>query len=161
MEFKCSEDDIIAGVFEFVKERHAGQVDKAGNAYIYHLSSVSHAKMELKFRLVGFLHDILEDTPTSTDELLEFLENLTGNREFSEGIVKSVCILTHSSHDERTYFDYIRDILESGDEVAIGVKIADLQNNLLVERGFYSESLFKRYQKALKILQNDLNEERT
>ena len=50
-------------------ERHFGQVDKAGQAYIQHPLRVMQNVQHLDAKIVAVLHDILEDTETTTDEL--------------------------------------------------------------------------------------------
>ena len=50
-------------------ERHAGQVDKAGQDYIQHPLRVMENVQQPHAKICAVLHDILEDTPTTIDEL--------------------------------------------------------------------------------------------
>lgn len=72
-------------------------------------------------KVTAFLHDILENTDYPEDKLRE---------EFGDRIVDAIPMVTHREHlDEEGYLDYIRKLKESGNELAIAVKIADLTNN--------------------------------
>lgn len=50
-------------------ERHAGQVDKANAPYILHPLRVMLNVLDIEHKIVAVLHDILEDTATTIDEL--------------------------------------------------------------------------------------------
>ncbi|MBQ3173954.1 MAG: hypothetical protein IJB56_06595, partial [Alistipes sp.] len=71
-------------------------------------------------RIVGFLHDVVEDTPYTFEELAE--------EGFTEEVIATLRLLTH---DKQTpYMEYIERICTSGNEVAVNVKINDLKHNL-------------------------------
>ncbi|HAL73622.1 MAG TPA: phosphohydrolase, partial [Clostridiales bacterium] len=63
-------------------EAHADQLDKAGAPYFCHAETVSRLvgemingwhqgtyEFQMKARIVGFLHDIIEDTNTTAEDL--------------------------------------------------------------------------------------------
>lgn len=99
-------------------------VDKGGNPYMEHLRYVSsHGRNEAE-QIVGMLHDILEDTKLTAEDLI------------GEGIPKS---LVHKiellSHDKSiSYSDYIENLLDSHDIEAIYVKKIDMENNMDLKR---------------------------
>jgi hypothetical protein len=73
-------------------EAHAGQTDKAGAAYILHPLRVMLAQESDEARIVGVLHDVVEDTPVTLDHLtamgasdavLQGLEAVTRRRDES------------------------------------------------------------------------------
>ena len=66
---------------------------------------------------VALLHDILEDTYTTEDEL-------------SDSIVREAVLLL-TRKDGEIYFDYINRIVISNNRIAFVVKIADLSDHLL------------------------------
>lgn len=144
-------------VHDFIIEKFEGVMDKAGNPYIQHLFNVadkSYRRLSTDEAYdIGLLHDILEDTNTTEDELLN-IEDVT------PFVVEKVKILTRKENE--TYFQYIERV--SDDRYATIIKIADLEHNMDITR--YKEfsdinfSLMKRYHKAYKILKDKLNEKR-
>lgn len=138
-------------VVDFVISKFSGIVDKGGNPYIEHLFSVAD-KFEREAYDIALLHDILEDTDTTEEELL----SIDGITPF---IIEKVKILTRSKSE--TYFQYIDRVSE--DDYASYIKMADLEDNMDITR--YKElnddcfSLLKRYHKAYKILKKKFNGE--
>lgn len=122
---------------------HAGQVDKAGQAYIHHPLRVMNTVNSETEKIVAVLHDTLEDTPVTVEQL----EHL-----FGEAIASTVKTL--SRLDGEDYFDFIERIKQ--DAVAVTVKIADLQDNMDLSRlaTITAQDLArqKKYQQALDIL---------
>jgi len=59
-------EDAIA----FAVEAHHGQKDKNGQPYILHPLRVMLRLESERERIVGVLHDVIEDTPTTLDDLL-------------------------------------------------------------------------------------------
>ena len=103
-----------------VSHEFADDPDLDGNPQLLHMTAVSSAGKNNDERLVGFLHDLVEDKDWTFDDLLQ--------DGFPRHIVDSLRLLTHDK--ETPYMDYIRNICESGDEVALAVKINDLNHNL-------------------------------
>ena len=120
-------------------QKHDGQVDKQGVPYIEHPRRVAASLADPGLKVVALLHDTLEDTDCTREELL------------SAGIdpifVDMVCALTHDKSEP--YMDYIRRIRREHPEV-LPVKIADIHDNL---RPGCPESLRKRYVRALAELE--------
>lgn len=71
---------------------------------------------------MAWLHDIIEDTETTPEELL--------NAGFTKRITDTVCILTHT--DSIDYFDYLKAVKKS--RLARTVKLADLKHNMDLSR---------------------------
>lgn len=67
-------------------------------------------------------------------------------------IVDTLCLLTH--YESEPYLDYVRRIAESGNRIAIAVKLNDLHHNL--ERGCKMgyERLVAKHEAALSIFIN-------
>jgi (p)ppGpp synthase/HD superfamily hydrolase len=113
------------------------KTDKAAKPYLYHLHKVAtmsfymgwkvasfvedNTNFAMKCFIVGMLHDIIEDTNV-TDEELSY---------FDEDIISSVRLLTHNN---QSYIDYFNAIINSGDKVAIIVKYCDACHNSDVTR---------------------------
>ena len=85
---------------EFIIKKHAGQFDKQGMPYIIHPIEVASNFDTEEEIVVALLHDTLEDTDTTYDELVSI---------FGESIAKNVEILTRKS--DETYKDYIRRVI--------------------------------------------------
>ena len=122
---------------EFARRAHHGQRDRAGAPYTNHLERVS-ARLEQGNRAAAWLHDVLEDTETSTEELRE--------AGITRETLRSVTTLTRRSTE--TYREYIRRIAESGDATAIAVKRADLADHLEVTPEAAGAGLRRRYERA-------------
>jgi len=65
-------DSGVQRAFRFASKAHAGQTDKLGEPYIYHPFSVA-AKLDTPNELMAaLLHDVVEDTDTTFDDLRFF-----------------------------------------------------------------------------------------
>lgn len=123
---------------------HKGQLDKAGKDYMEHLIKVSSTFMTQDEHIVALLHDILEDTSCTVDNLHQY--------GIPARLIEAVVAMTR--REGEAYFDYIQRLMQ--DPIAVKVKIADLRHNLDASRfpvpSSYPPSLKKRYEKALGML---------
>lgn len=103
-------------------EAHRGQVDKAGQPYILHPLRVMARVSAPAERLVAVLHDVVEDSPTTLDDL-----RAAG---FPEEVVRAVDFLTR--REDETYEAFIERV--TGDPLARRVKLADLEDNMTLTR---------------------------
>lgn len=101
---------------------HKGQVDKGGNPYILHPLAVMNRVETIEEKIVGVLHDVVEDTEVTIDQLRE-----TG---FSEEILEAINLLTRAKED--SYEEFIDKTLKN--RIARNVKIADIKENLNLSR---------------------------
>ena len=102
---------------ELAKQHHEGQTDKAGKPYIDHPLRVMNQVESEEEKIVAVLHDIVEDTNISLDDLR--------NEGFSEKVVSAVECLT--KQDGENYDSYIERI--SFNPLAVKIKLADLEDN--------------------------------
>lgn len=122
------------------------KVDKAGVPYIKHLKFVSETvpQDDATLVIIGLLHDILEDTPTTAQELKTM--------GFNERIVSAVVALTKRKGE--AYYDYLDRVKANSD--AIQVKLADLVHNMDITRipepTEYDYKRLRKYQQASKAL---------
>lgn len=66
-------ETLLARAQDIARRAHAGQVDKAGAPYIQHVLAVSNALEPFGelMQVAGVLHDVLEDTPLTAQDLLD------------------------------------------------------------------------------------------
>jgi len=97
---------------------HAGQLDKGGEPYILHPLRVMMKLKDRKHRIVAVLHDIIEDTDITDQDLLDY--------GLGHELVNHVLTLTRRK--DENYDEYINRICY--DELAMRVKLADLEDNM-------------------------------
>ena len=107
---------------EIAVTAHKGQKEKSGAPYILHPLRVMLSVESEEERIVGVLHDVVEDTPWTFDQLRD--------EGFSEAILAALDTVTIRENE-----DYSTFISRSADNV-IGrrVKIADLLDNMDLSR---------------------------
>ena len=106
---------------QIAQKAHVGQVDKAGKDYILHPITVSSYMDTDTEKAIAYLHDVLEDTNVTADDLRTI---------FSNEIVDTVIILTHRK--DESYFEYIQRVSKSN--LAKKIKVADFLHNLDITR---------------------------
>ncbi len=99
-------------------EAHRGQKDLDGNPVILHPLTVGLMGKTPDEQCVGFLHDVVEDTDYTFDDLLR-----SG---VGPHIVNALRLLTHKEGTD--YLDYVRNIVNSGNQLAIAIKLNDLNH---------------------------------
>ena len=123
---------------------HRGRKDKAGAAYILHPLRVMRRMNTREERIVAVLHDLLEDTEYSLEDLREAA--------YSGRILRSLSHLTHRKGEP--YEDFIERV--KADSLACRVKIADLRDNLNLSRIKKPKERdlmrAKKYRRALRVL---------
>lgn len=103
---------------------HEGQVDKLGVPYIRHVTAVAHgvAVFGEQVAITGLLHDLVEDTSYTLDDL--------SGMGYSTTVTDALYRLTKTR--DVPLEDYLRRI--TSDDVALWVKVADNAHNTLPER---------------------------
>ena len=101
-------------------DAHKGQVDLDGKPAILHPLAVGMAGENLTEMCVGYLHDVVEDSNITFNDLRE--------RGVALKIIRALEVLTHDK--SVPYMDYIRNIEASGNKTALKVKMNDLRHNL-------------------------------
>ncbi len=125
-------------------QAHAGQTDKAGVPYIFHVAHVAEQMTDEESTVAALLHDILEDTDVSIEQL-----RAAG---FPPESIEAVRLLTRDP--DVPYLDYIRALRSN--HIAIAVKLADLAQNSDISRlpvtDEKTQARLQRYQAAQAIL---------
>ena len=125
---------------EIATEAHKGQFDKSGKDYIGHPLRVMEMGGTEEEKIVGILHDVVEDTPW-TFEMLEA-------EGFSPEVIAALKCVTKTSENEN-YDDFIERVKKN--PLAVAVKINDLSDNMDIRRlPYLSDKDIKRLKKYLK-----------
>lgn len=101
---------------------HEGQLDKYHKPYIGHAFRVMEAGQTIQEKIVGVLHDVVEDTHWT-------LEGLK-NEGFSQEIIDGVDAMTH--REDETYDEYLSQVEKNA--IATRVKLNDLTDNMDIRR---------------------------
>ena len=123
---------LITQAFQFAYELHEGQYRRSGEPYIAHPVAVAGLIRDLgggsAMIAAGFLHDIVEDTDTTCEELEEkFGEEV---RHLVEGVTK-LSKFNFSSKTERQAENFRRMFLAMAKDIrVIVVKLADRLHNM-------------------------------
>lgn len=103
-------------------DAHKGQFDKAGQPYILHPLRVMLRLSGETEQIVGILHDVVEDSDTTLDDLRQM--------GYSEEIVTALDHVTR--RDTETYEEFVQRSRQN--PIARRVKQADLEDNMDVRR---------------------------
>ena len=164
IEFIKLRDNVIHLLDKYFKDKK----DKGGNDYVLHLYSVADAvqneaehkvadprsSLAIFYRkafIVGLLHDILEDTECTEEELKEI--------GCDDEIIEAIQSITRRK-DEQYYFDFIK--RASKNDIGRLVKIYDLENNMDIRRldkfEDYEQKRLKKYWYSWKFLKREISE---
>ena len=117
-----------------IMEKFSDKSDKVGKPYLYHLHKVATMSFYMGWKfaslvedkpdfamkcfITGLLHDVVEDTDVTVDELFEC---------FDADIVEAVSLVTRLKGE--SYDDYFNNILSSNNMIALIVKYCDSCHN--------------------------------
>ena len=124
---------------------HDGQVDKSGRPYIGHPLRVMASVTGEHAQMAAVLHDVIEDTPVTADDLLA--------RGCPTAVVDAVVALSHLPDEPQDV--YLRRV--AANPLALSVKRADIADNLAPARmarldTALQERLQTKYANALRLL---------
>lgn len=107
---------------KIAREKHRTQRDKNGDPYILHPMRVAASLHTQDQKIVAILHDVLEDTDTTAEELLACGA--------TQEQLQALLLLTHAK--EEPYLTYLARVKHN--PLALAVKLADLADNSNPER---------------------------
>jgi (p)ppGpp synthase/HD superfamily hydrolase len=123
---------------------HASQIDKAGQPYILHPLRIMFKFQSEHERIVAVLHDVIEDSEISLDDLKRL--------GFSTTIIEAIDCLTKRNGE--TYEEFISRV--SLNDLARKIKIEDIRDNMDLTRidsiNDIDLARIKKYHRALKFL---------
>ena len=150
----------LENAIKIAVEAHTGQVDKGGNPYILHPLRVMLSLDTEEERIVGVLHDVVEDCEGWTWERL-------GEQCCSDEIIEALKSVSKTPEEEKQFkkmddpnekLDHYLEFIKRAKFNKIGrnVKAADIKDNLDISRiDDITESdidRLNRYKAALKML---------
>ena len=136
-----SEQSMFDLALSIAKKAHKGQYDKAGVDYIEHPLFVASLVDTQEEKAVALLHDVLEDSPYTAEELI-----LAG---LPETVVTAVQVLTKKKgQDYQQYLELVK-----SNPIARCVKLADLKHNSDLSRlATITEKDLERFEKYKKAI---------
>lgn len=143
-------EKILSNAISLALKAHEGQVDKSGMPHAGHIMRVMAAGRTMDEKIVGVLHDVVEDTGWTFHALLD--------EGFPVHIVDALRCVTKLSDDE-PYDEFIERVKTN--LLAVAVKINDLADNMDIRR--YKELSdwdVKRLKKYLKAYQELTNQQK-
>jgi (p)ppGpp synthase/HD superfamily hydrolase len=130
---------------EIAARAHAGQVDKAGQPYVLHPLRMMLAVTTPEARMAAVLHDVVEDTTVTLDELRA--------EGFPASVLEAVEALTKREGED--YEAFIRRVAPN--PIAREVKLADLRDNSdlsrIAEPTERDRERIRKYQRAIAYLE--------
>lgn len=116
-------ETLLAKAINIALQAQKDEVDLQGMPYAGHIMRVMGAGKTVDEKIVGALHDLVEDTDFTLEYLLA--------QGFPQHIVDAVGCLTKQSDDE-PYDSYIERV--KSNPLAVAVKINDLTDNMDIRR---------------------------
>lgn len=132
--------DPIDIALQIATKAHEGQKDRDGHPVILHPITVGMMGDTDEEKMAGFLHDVVEDTCYTFDDLLQ--------AGIPVGVVNALRLLTHEHGAD--YYTYVQSIIDSGNPIALQVKYNDLRHNYA--RGKAYPDLQQKHGKALEMV---------
>ena len=128
-------------------EAHKEQLDRGGLPYVFHPFHVAEQMRDELTTCAALLHDVVEDTDYSLDDLREM--------GFDERVLRALSLLTHDK--SIPYLDYVA--RAGKDPIARAVKLADLRHNRDLSRmDTVDEKALRRaekYDEAIRLLERE------
>jgi (p)ppGpp synthase/HD superfamily hydrolase len=118
-----NQEKLYARALGIVAKAFKDKLDKGGQPYFLHCLRVAEEQTSTTRKIIGILHDLVEDTEWTFEELLE--------KGFGLSVIVPLKLLTHDNVAQ-TYEEYIEAI--SKNEDARAVKMADLKDNSQITR---------------------------
>ena len=143
------EQSMVDLALSIARQAHEGQLDKAGVDYIEHPIYVASQVDTEEEKAVALLHDVIEDSSVTAEELL--------NAGLPETVVTAIQILSKKKgQDYQTYLENVK-----SNPLARVIKLADLKHNSDLSRlpsiSAKDRERLKKYKKAMDFLSSELH----
>ena len=113
---------LLDKAIKVAQKAHYLQVDKAGKPYIGHPLRVMNNLDTLEEKIVGVLHDAVEDSDLTLDALIEL--------GFTQNLIDAIDAIT--KRPSEPYESYLKRVMSH--PIALRVKIIDMQDNMDISR---------------------------
>ena len=122
----------VQQAYEYAAAAHAGQTRISGEAYITHplavADALAHWRLDAQAVMAGLLHDVVEDTACSTDEIAKRFGKATA--ELVDGVSK-LDRLENQSYEEAQAENFRKMLLAMTRDVRVMlIKLADRRHNM-------------------------------
>lgn len=149
--YNSGEEEKIKEAYEFAKTLHEGQYRQSGEPYIIHPLNVAYILASMHADrdtvIAGLLHDTIEDTNTTKEEIEELFGTDVAN--LVDGVTK-LAKMNFSSKEAMNYANTRKIILGITEDVRIIIiKLADRLHNM---RTLQYKSEFKQKENALETM---------
>ena len=136
-----AEQSMVDLALSIARQAHEGQLDKAGVDYIEHPIFVASQVDSEEEKAVALLHDVIEDSHYTAEELLQ--------AGLPETVVTAVQILSKKKgQDYQIYLENVK-----SNSLARVVKLADLKHNSDLSRlSFVTDKDLERFEKYKKAI---------
>lgn len=132
-----TKEELLNKAIKIADRAHKGQTDKFGTPYIGHVIRVMNYGKTYDEKIVGVLHDVIEDCPQIT---LDYLFQ----QGFPKEIVFAIECLTKNPPNQ-DYTEFVKQTEKS--PLAVAVKMNDLRDNMDLTR--FTKPLTERDYKRL------------
>ena len=127
-----ADEELLRRAYLFSARQHRGQTRQSGEPYLVHPLEVANILVDLNLDPIcvatGLLHDIVEDTETSAEEIEEYFGPEIAH--LVDGLTK-ISKLDHASTEERQALNMRKMLLAMVDDVRVVlVKLADRLHNM-------------------------------
>jgi guanosine-3',5'-bis(diphosphate) 3'-pyrophosphohydrolase len=148
-----ADEDLLRRAYLFSAREHRGQSRKSGEPYLVHPLEVANILAELKLDPVciatGLLHDIVEDTETTVEDIEEYFGPEIAH--LVDGLTK-ISKLDHASSEERQALNMRKMLLAMVDDVRVVlVKLADRLHNMRTLEFLHTEKRRRIAQETLDV----------
>ena len=143
MTSSATDSELVRKALFMAITAHDGQHDRGGKPYILHPITVSMGVEGELAKAVALLHDVVEDTDVTIDQI---------RSEFGDEVADRVFLMTHE--ESMSYEQYVRRL--SSDPVCRRVKLSDLAHNMdparLHNPGPKDYERLEKYERAKRFL---------
>lgn len=125
--------DFLRRSYEFAEKAHKGQWRQSGEPYFTHCIATANVLTELKLDVrticAGLLHDIIEDTPVTRDELSSLFGETIA--QLVQGVSKIGRYNFRGGAQQRQAENYLKLLLATAEDIrVILIKLADRLHNM-------------------------------
>ena len=139
--------DLTKKAMKISFQAHKDQLDKSGLPYVFHPFHLAEQMDEQYAVCVALLHDVVEDSDVTYDDLR--------GEGFPETVINAIAEMTHD--DGTPYMEYVRRL--KSNPLAKKVKLADLRHNSDLSRldsvTPADAERAKKYQQAIALLESE------